>query len=1027
MSGKAKGQNYNNEYFEFWDDEAIHSLRGKDGKSYTVALDENNGLVAVEKSQSTAKKIKSQNANGNFVQKIFDVDAIHSINGKDGNTYTLELDNQNNVVAKRIDVPSDQHEKVKGQRINGGGYQEFFDVDALHALIGLDGNEYVLFVDEDGSVETKRKPALVTEGLVKRYLIVDGRLIESVSNTDITPAGTTYENTFPANVLPQYNADFSGSVEIVAAGVASGRSIVRFTASGISDGRMGVTRSYTSAIQFKLYGSGEYRLCSGEDGDTLLSNSFGTNLFVPSYAPKLTAIPHDPSLMHAALENPFTHGLYYDMNGTQTNSKKRSVNGLIQHNSNEAYNIRQSVAEDGLKFNFANEKFPAVEIRFYNRMLTDSEIEQNAIFDGTHYSTVTVGRMERIYGGYAPFGGRIAMQSYKSVFPNTFPPKTETTVGEYVDGGKNSYTISALTPYAEPPRTDGGVFQGIKFISVPDKLYTFRKCSVVAMPYPLNGDMVGIDAGKFHVMYSSSDDSICECVDGVLIPKTEGTVTITARLAGSQLTDSFTVSVEVYNDFVTDSETLYLPENFSDGVHFLNSDNPQECALAMFYAIKTAGENNYRRIVFPKREYTIYPVFEYGREKICCIVPGNLIIDFSGSDIYIADNPMSVGDRNNNYLVFAFTEKCKFSAIKNAKFYGERTFGLNGRSERAYNGYCGLVNYNNCYMCGTDNVSFYNTVGHFYVFGTSGQWNWSAGYFDPNWSVGSGLAHNGRIMKDEFELGAFDANGEPIDSSDTIRTVCMMDIGYESSDLQDFTWGNMGERYYLVHSRWLRVWWYDSEKNLLNPGGTLYYQFSKYHLPAGAKYFKLSAYQSAIPTSNAGVDGWQCALRLYPYQQADYCYATHIDVANPNGWALTVTGGQHCYIGDGKFEYARKYVDGSTPTYAIDLEDNYFSTQSNVFDNCLIYGIKLFGGIGHAMLSCTTWGTSSSYHSTLVKTDMECTRIMNSVLGSFYKSAKFDTVYRGNMLTTTVDSAEAQGSLIETDVSSTGTNNLNNY
>lgn len=915
--------------------------------------------------------------------------------------------------------------KIKGQRCNDGTLQEFYDVDAIHVMSDKEGNRYSIGLDDqDNLVPVKEDPkpypvVLVTDGLIKRYKIQDGKLMELISGSNIKP-GTTYEgDTFTANEIT-YGTLETGSIEVVGTGFWTGRSLIRFTASGITNGRMGIVNGDLIRF-FNYYASGNYYYCNGGENDTLFFNS-GANLFLPDTAPKLFGVPFGNSKMHPSRKDKYTHGMYFDLYGDESNSKKRSIDGLVQHNTNEANNIRPSVAEDGLTFTF--EAFNAFEIRIYDRMLTDEEIAQNAVFDRTHYSTIPVGEREHIFDGYAPFGGRFAMKSIKAIKPNTYPPVSETSAGVHVDASQHEYTLSSLTPYAEPERTES-IFEGIKFVSIPEKLYTFRKYSVLAMPYPFNGDMIGTDAGKFHVMYSSSDSTICECVDGVLIPKTTGEVTITARLAGSQLTDSFTVPVEVYDDSVDELDTLYIPRNFTVGVHSLSSKNPKSCALAMFYAIKTAGESGYHKIVFPQMDYNIYPVFDYGDQvSICCYVPSHLIIDFSGSDIYIAESPMMLYSAASKYLLFSFTDGCEYSAIKNAVFHGERRNGLGGRAETDYAAAgCGIVSFNDCYMCGTDHVDFHDTVGFYYSFGT--RWAYWGGIRDDNWTEGSGLANRGRIRAGELELGDYDADGNAVSSTDHIRTTCAMHIGYDAADLKRFCFGFMGVRYYVVGSRWVKVWWYDANETLLNPGGTLYFQYSKYELPEGAQYFKLSAYGSTIPSQNYGEDS--CVLRLYPFKHAEFCYANYLTSTNPNAWAITITGGQNNYIGNSYLEPARRYKDGNTLIWAVDLEDNFITTFGTVFDNVLMYSIVLHGGHAHAMVSCTTWSTLAGYKSTNVTAENQCFRMLNCVAGSFYKSAKLDTVYRGNLLTTVTASAEAQGSMIETDISSTDTDNLNAY
>lgn len=902
--------------------------------------------------------------------------------------------------------------KTKGQRLDNGEYQEFYDVDAIHTLKDNVGNEYTLALDNQNNVVAVEKtqpqtpPEIVVDGLIHRYKVVDGVLTDVVTDTTIT-SGVTYDGDWFKCANLGISSAQHGSVEVVGkmetqgSGGSYGLSVTTSNGTQPASAKPktpGLANAWGTGLE--LYSGFNYSRFSRDERSSCKDDFYDRTI-----TPKLRFFPPSESIEQRkfAANDKFTYGLYFDLDAVAENNKKASLNGLTIYNDNSAYNI---TSENGAKVVGSNSKF-FLEIRVYNRVLTDEEIEENAKVDGTHYSTLVPVRVEQCYDGYAPFGASPALESLDSGYPN-LPASSDGNVGTHTDASGHEFTISALTPYAEPERVDSGLFEGVQFINKPTTLYTFRKYSVCAMPYPLNGDMIANSdsACKFHIMYSSSDDSICECVDGVLIPKAAGTVTITARLAGSQLTDTFTATIAVYDDSVPEINTLYVPKTYSVGIHALNSKNPKSCALAMFSAIKSAGESGYHKVVFPKMDYTIYPVFDYGDENDCCLMPSNFQIDFSGSNIYIAENPYCFVSTARNYHLFRFTDGCNHSSIKNVTFYGERHFNVDNHLESEYQDHCGIILYDNCYMCGTDKVNFHDTVGFYYGFDTSGQYDYWSGIWDSNWSENSGLANRGRIRANEFEVGDLDANGNAIESTDYIRTKGLMHIGYEPSDLAKFCFGTMGDQFYSkIKSRWVRVWWYDSNRTLLNVGGTLYFQYSEYELPAGAQYFKLTAFQSAVPDGNVGEDG--CVLRIFPFKHATHCYATNMVSLNPHGWAISETGGQNNYVGNAVLDMTKRYS-----YWSIDLEDNAMTMQSNVFDNIVGAGCQLYGGYGHAVLS---YFGSTSYRTINMRDDCQGCRIMNCTVASLFKSAKLDTVIRG-VKVGSVGTGTTTGSMIETDI-----------
>ena len=907
--------------------------------------------------------------------------------------------------------------ELKKVNYNGTIY-EISGSGGTNPVIVQDGVTYNLIVDPNTgdliAVPEEEEYHIVEDGLIAHYRVVDGVVTDLVSGTTY-PDFTIFTSEDAMNDS-FYKSGFSlisdaktATIELVAGRVASGDNDgtyiheIDITVPGVGTGRFGTdARIYDKEpTSGAYYANTIYNISAGGTAAISQVRKANNSLYClgfagPGSTPKLCYFDATDA-SYPSNPDKTTVSIAIDANEQEDLPKNKtcSINGLVLPNLSADYKIPDSTFSASFRTT-NHSRFK--EIRIYNRALTADELVQNSKYDGTCYLTCASFVVGKSFDGYTHFGANYSIGAKDGYIPNmVFDSETEE--GTYTDDFGNEYSISDFTAYTEPSRTES-VFEGIGFIHKPETLYTFRKYSVVAYPYPFIGSFIGENEGKFHIMYSSSDEDVCACVDGVLIPKTPGTVTITARLAGSQLTDSFTATVAEFDNSVSDAETTYVSRKYVYDFHPLLGGSATDTTIAMFQAIKQAADEGYKKIVFPTAEYHVYPVFETGNK--CCIIPSNLIIDFNDSTLYMEDNPWAYtsGEHQYEFFVFFDTEN---SSIENLTVYGERRNNTT-HAEIEYNSSCTIILFLNAYKCGTKNVRLYDTVGFGYWYSNDQQFHYYDGIRDPNWTAGSGLANRGRMVADDWELGDYDSNGDKITDANHIRLKAKTAIGYDPEDLQTFLFGFMGIRYYIIGSRWLRVWWYDANDVLLNPGGTLYFQYSKYHLPQGAASFKLSAYGDTLPTQNYGED--QCVLRLYPYRSPNECYTLNLLSKNPGGWALTVTGGQSNYIGNAVLDCTRKWSH-----YSIDHEDTFVTTQSYIYDKIIAAGINIYGGQGHAILSANA---NDTYYSINILSENEGCRVMNCVCKKLNKASKTDSVYRGIKYAST-NSDTPLGSLIETD------------
>ena len=914
--------------------------------------------------------------------------------------------------------------ELKKVNYNGTIYDIGGGSGGINPVIVQDGVTYTLVVDPNtGDIiavpEGEEEYHIVTDGLIAHYRVVDGVVTDLVSGTtypDVTvyTSDDSMNNSFWKSGFELISGVKTATIDYVAprlyTGTSSGTGIrpILLTVSGVGTGRLGCTCESANAdptsnnfVQnsiYKLY----YQNPSGSGMVTVMdgSSTYTYNFADSHQATKLCYFDTGNFKSYPANSEKCTCAIVIDAEEREDSVKNKAVaiNGIYFPNKNTDSLFPDSEFSATM---YTNNSGRLKEIRVYDRVLTEDELIQNAKADGTYYKTLTSFVIGKSLDGYTHFGANYAIGGTDSIIPNMVLD-SEVDEGTYTDDFGNEYTVSDFTAYAEPSRTES-VFEGIGFIYKPETLYTFRKYSVVAYPYPFIGSFIGENEGKFHIMYTSSDEDVCACVDGVLIPKTPGTVTITARLAGSQLTDSFTATVAEFDNSVSDAETTYVSRKYVYDFHPLLGGSATDTTIAMFQAIQQAADEGFKKIVFPKAEYHVYPVFMAENANRCFIIPSNLIIDFNYSTLYMDENPYMYTDSTRQYQFFVFLDT-ENSSIENLTIYGERRNNTT-HAESEYTSASSLIEFVNAYKCGTKNVRLYDTVGFAYWYSEDQQYHYWDGIRDPNWSAGSGLANRGRMVAEDWELGDYDSNGDKITDANHIRLKAKTALGYDPEDLETFLFGFMGVRYYIIPSRWVRVWWYDANDNLLNQGGTLYFQYSKYHLPTGAVSFKLSAYGSTLPTQNYGED--MCVLRLYPYRSPNECYTLNLLSKNPGGWALTVTGGQNNYIGNAVLDRARKWN-----YYSIDHENEFITTQSFVYDKIIGVGLNLYGGHGHAVLSNNMNGSYRSIH---ILNENESCRVMNCVTKALYKTSKTDCVYRGIKYAST-NSDTPLGSLIETDM-----------
>ena len=201
-----------------------------------------------------------------------------------------------------------------------------------------------------------------------------------------------------------------------------------------------------------------------------------------------------------------------------------------------------SVENDGLYNLRLNSVSKFIRVAVYNRLLTDEEMLE--AFNTFQYVD------ENKYSPYMYAQGIVGLGC-----PTAFYAKS----GEYPEWD------NSVTDYTEIEQTEATVnedmscFTDLFFINPISEIEIGKIYNIEAMVYPYN-----VLTTPYNVEYSTSDPEILECYSGVLIPKTAGTATITAKISNTEITVE--QEITVIEAVKVEENYCYLSENYCYGV-----------------------------------------------------------------------------------------------------------------------------------------------------------------------------------------------------------------------------------------------------------------------------------------------------------------------------------------------------------------------------------------------------------------------------------------------------------------------------
>lgn len=820
-------------------------------------------------------------------------------------------------------------------------------------IVGQDGNKYKITIDENGKIVPNRIYEIDTNGLLCDIQIINGAVVDTTGN--VNTSGFAVTDDYFVGDSPMYgstpectniiNGQSLGSRTIVLLGDFDEATHVIF---GNNDTMYGL-RFGKNSIDY----SGGFSTFSKillPVQEFMKYDNTKYNIPLP-FAYARANISKDPLLMTDL------HNVFFVMSVDVENSKYSVVFNEMMPGEFD-YNYADYPALTNLRlFNGTTDDIPKIKrLIVYDRALTKDEIIElrekiMLLYYTQWYNSSTF--VQGMTGFGSPSAYQVKSSERLPEFINTPIESGEHTIT--VNGENRTFTN--VDP-GEPAVEDNMSYvEALYWLNPIESLNVGDMYNIEAMVYPYD-----ITKNSYNVEYVSSDPSVIECYYGVLIAKSSGSATITAKASNTTITCTLDITV---SETETVNENYFYPSEsyIYNGSHLVGGTSVATLK-AIIGAIDEAAASGYNGVVFPKTTYHIKP-FKSG---VQCYIPTDFTVDFNNSYIYVDDNDYchttdSRPDHSvNPYIMFSFSGfkvtddegnqiedkyymSCKNSVVKNMHYYGERRLMSDlGYTEGDYGEQVNAFVFSTgAYKCKIENIDFHDTVG----FNISTRMNG----FDQ-WS-GTGLdgAVRGCVRYSDFTSGKLDATGLTVNESDEWYHTDFLKLGYNYSDnpstYTDMKYYKVGKMdtatTYGLTTRWYEIYWFDTDKNLIEyrPHQMT---LETYLLPKNAVYFKVNArFPDGAPTSsNEGRVDTPHVIRVWPSVDPDRCYISNCKFYNPHASAISMTGGTNFVLSDIFAE------NGHSPlgVWSIDYEDGWQPMRHNINYRIICTGILVMPG-GH--------------------------------------------------------------------------------
>ena len=669
---------------------------------------------------------------------------------------------------------------------------------------------------------------------------------------------------------------------------------------------------------------------------------------------------------------------------------------------NYAIQINDDYTEKQHWSNYINARFTLSsqhkfkEIKVYSTRLSEEELASH--FSATHISVDDMRRVGRIEDGITGLGSALSFTKYGV---DGIPEWLDTSdnKGDYfVTMASETFEYSNYDFEAPDLGIDNSKYDSVHIIKKPDTLYVDYKYALSAVPYPFNVNHSS-KSDQYDVVWSSSNESVAIIVDGLVIPQKVGSVTITATLRGTDISDSCTIEIiDKVNgvDKTINISSKYISKN---GYSFSKTDYEQT-TRAIYDAIDEAYYDGYNHIVFPEIDFYAVPLkepyyiptgmtVEFPKGSTFNMMPSDLAKDGytffqMGWGWWSCNIPTEKADAdydaNGNLLAYY----CRDAHLIIDKYYGE-FYESNATMKELYTGA-------NQYAWGCTLLSMGKRAEYCSV--EVREANCPSGFFITMGGKGNSEVVNGEggsVKSNEFVSGWLNDNGEIEPNSNWISTDKFYTVSLAANGmdtLHKYYIGNWEHNVTAATQHLYDILWYDVDYKLIRADRWQYVD-EGYTKPADAKYFKLSIQQSDLPS---GTDEY---VRLCPDESTRFCEIKNTNVINgADGLASVVGATEACWIhhnytsGDG-------LLNGSC--WSLDLEDGWQGMRGTIIENNIFRKYVYSGSVGdYRGMDTGVLALSSGYNTFVISNYLGAiaqsngnvvnSHIINNVIYTMYSS-----------------------------------------
>lgn len=504
-------------------------------------------------------------------------------------------------------------------------------------------------------------------------------------------------------------------------------------------------------------------------------------------------------------------------------------------------------------------------------------------------------------------------------------------------------------------KIDNSKYESLHIINKIDTLYYGYKYALSAIPYPFEINHGG-KSDQYDVNWISSDESIAKVVDGLVIPKKLGKVTITAKLLRTNIIDSVTIEIVERNK--PKEKIKYISNNYkSKGGNKFSDKNYTMTSQAIFDAIDEAFKEGYNHIVFPKINFYCNPLDDI------YYIPTGMTVEFPvGSKFFMKPSEkakkgytfFSIGWPtwdNKGYFKNVPKEKATIEKSKKTgnitgyyiddvhliidKYYGEFYDEKIKIEELA------------------DNASKYAASCIFVFFGKCARYS-SVEIHTANCTSGAFMKMGGQTWGDEikgrdyiipylnFTKGRLNDKGE-LDSSSSrwFTTNRFFEIGkkvddtdfYENYVLTNAVTTATATVYHSARASTEHLYdiaWYDENKKFIKIDRWRYVD-ENYIRGEGAKFFKISIHQTNQPKREDCYDN-KTYIYFMPAGSSHFCEIKNTNLYHSADGLVSIIGEtNNCWIHDNYL-----YNDGYLYGWALDLENGRCGMRGTIIENNVI-------------------------------------------------------------------------------------------